>query len=335
LSGATSTVSRARLRSRLGDPRSLPAPPCPGLRGAHSGALAGQLQVALDARGLIERAKGALMERERLDEQEAFAHLRRAARPSGRKLSDVAREVSARQRLPRGGQATPTQTEQPNRELDILNQTPEVESAVDYRSCSPCHPIMCRMRLDHPDDHPDDRSVSVWSRLDRRGSQREQARSVWSLLDRRRASGSYSEGRRFESDLGLQNRSSEALSGVADGAAARVGHSFGFGSRVAGAPDALRWSRCAARFPAGLSLGPESGWVYGQAPSRVRLGGVASGVTRKRHSTLGRAEFLVDDLQRSFHRVGTEATDAVVEWMVEELQEEQHRHDHRDHGPHE
>jgi hypothetical protein len=93
--------------------------------------------------------------------------------------------------------------------------------------------------------------------------------------------------------------------------------------------------RCAARFPAGLSLGPESGWVYGQAPSRVRLRGVASGVTRKRHSTLGRAEFLVDDLQRSFHRVGTEATDAVVKWMVEELQEEQHRHDHRDHGPHE
>jgi hypothetical protein len=28
--------------------------------------------------------------------------------------------------------------------------------------------------------------------------------------------------------------------------------------------------RCAARLPTGLSLGPESGWVYGQAPSRVR-----------------------------------------------------------------
>ena len=42
------------------------------------GALADQLQVALGSRVLIERAKGALMERERLDEQEAFTHLRRA-----------------------------------------------------------------------------------------------------------------------------------------------------------------------------------------------------------------------------------------------------------------
>jgi hypothetical protein len=36
-------------------------------------------------------------------------------------------------------------------------------------------------------DHPDDPSVSVWSRLDRRPIQREQARSVWSRPDRRRA----------------------------------------------------------------------------------------------------------------------------------------------------
>ena len=40
------------------------------------GALAQQLQTAPDSRGLIERAKGALMECERLDEQEAFARLR-------------------------------------------------------------------------------------------------------------------------------------------------------------------------------------------------------------------------------------------------------------------
>lgn len=45
------------------------------------GALAEQLQVALDSRLLIERAKGALMERERLDDQEALTHLRGAARP--------------------------------------------------------------------------------------------------------------------------------------------------------------------------------------------------------------------------------------------------------------
>ena len=42
------------------------------------GALAEQLLVALESRSLIERAKGALMERECLDEQEAFTHLRRA-----------------------------------------------------------------------------------------------------------------------------------------------------------------------------------------------------------------------------------------------------------------
>jgi GAF domain-containing protein len=65
------------------------------------GALADQLQTALDSRGLIERAKGALMERERLDDQEAFTHLRRAARSSGRKLSDVASEVAAGKALPK------------------------------------------------------------------------------------------------------------------------------------------------------------------------------------------------------------------------------------------
>jgi ANTAR domain len=35
------------------------------------------------------------MERERLDAQEAFTHLRRAARSSGRKPSEVAGEVAA------------------------------------------------------------------------------------------------------------------------------------------------------------------------------------------------------------------------------------------------
>jgi hypothetical protein len=48
-----------------------------------------------------------------------------------------------------------------------------------------------RIRLDHPDDHPDDPSGSIGSRLDRRGTQREQARSVWSRPVRRRGSGSY------------------------------------------------------------------------------------------------------------------------------------------------
>jgi ANTAR domain len=61
-----------------------------------------QLQTALDSRAVIERGKGALMERERLDEQEAFTHLRRPARSSGRKLTEVAREVAAGLPLPRG-----------------------------------------------------------------------------------------------------------------------------------------------------------------------------------------------------------------------------------------
>ena len=51
---------------------------------------------------MIERAKGVLMERERLDDQEAFTHLRRAARSSGRKLSEVAGEVAAGLPLPKG-----------------------------------------------------------------------------------------------------------------------------------------------------------------------------------------------------------------------------------------
>jgi AmiR/NasT family two-component response regulator len=85
-----------------------------GAQAELSGALADQLQTALDSRGLIERAKGALMERERLDEQEAFTHLRRAARSSGRKLSAVAGEVAAGLPLPRSrSRPTPTQTEQP------------------------------------------------------------------------------------------------------------------------------------------------------------------------------------------------------------------------------
>jgi hypothetical protein len=78
-----------------------------GAKAELSGALADQLQTALDSRGLIERAKGALMERERLDEQEAFTHLRRAARSSGRKLSTVAAEVAAGLPLPRAGPRPP------------------------------------------------------------------------------------------------------------------------------------------------------------------------------------------------------------------------------------
>jgi AmiR/NasT family two-component response regulator len=66
------------------------------------GALAEQLQTALDSLGADRAGQWRLMERERLNEQEAFTHLRRAARSSGRKLSEVAAEIAAGQALPKG-----------------------------------------------------------------------------------------------------------------------------------------------------------------------------------------------------------------------------------------
>jgi AmiR/NasT family two-component response regulator len=49
--------------------------------------------IALESRVLVEQAKGVLMERHGLDDQAAFTRLRRQARSSARKLTDVAREV--------------------------------------------------------------------------------------------------------------------------------------------------------------------------------------------------------------------------------------------------
>src|ERR671932_337945 len=53
------------------------------------------LAEALAARKVIERAKGLLMEREGLAEQEAFARLRKASQVSGRPLRVVADAVVA------------------------------------------------------------------------------------------------------------------------------------------------------------------------------------------------------------------------------------------------
>jgi AmiR/NasT family two-component response regulator len=50
---------------------------------------------ALAARKVIERAKGLLMEKEKLPEQEAFARLRRASQASGRPLKVIAEAVVA------------------------------------------------------------------------------------------------------------------------------------------------------------------------------------------------------------------------------------------------
>ncbi len=64
------------------------------------GRLADQLQAALEHRWLIEQAKGVVMGREHLDAQAAFERLRGAARSSTRRLADVAKDVTAGQRLP-------------------------------------------------------------------------------------------------------------------------------------------------------------------------------------------------------------------------------------------
>jgi hypothetical protein len=64
---------------------------------------------------------------------------------------------------------------------------------------------------DHPFDHPDDPTRSVWIHLDRRGIQREQARSDWSRPVRRRAPGYGSGGWGFESLAARQTPSSEPI----------------------------------------------------------------------------------------------------------------------------
>jgi len=56
---------------------------------------AGSLRDALEARKLIERAKGLLMEKDGLTEAEAFARLRGASQQTGRPLREVAEAILA------------------------------------------------------------------------------------------------------------------------------------------------------------------------------------------------------------------------------------------------
>jgi response regulator NasT len=56
---------------------------------------AGSLRDAREARKLIERAKGLLMEKDGLSEAEAFARLRGASQQTGRPLREVAQAVCA------------------------------------------------------------------------------------------------------------------------------------------------------------------------------------------------------------------------------------------------
>ena len=61
-----------------------------------------QLEGAIDRRAIIERAKGILMERHGITEQEAFDKLRAAARAGNRRVVDLARAViDTRSLLPR------------------------------------------------------------------------------------------------------------------------------------------------------------------------------------------------------------------------------------------
>jgi GAF domain-containing protein len=57
------------------------------------GELADQLQKALDARVVLEQAKGALMAHEGLSDVEAFERIRRQARATRRRIADVATET--------------------------------------------------------------------------------------------------------------------------------------------------------------------------------------------------------------------------------------------------
>ncbi|HEV3462814.1 MAG TPA: GAF and ANTAR domain-containing protein [Actinomycetota bacterium] len=63
------------------------------MEAAERGKLAGELQVALDSRVVIEQAKGVLVGRHGLTTRQAFDRLRRQARDQRRPLSQVARDV--------------------------------------------------------------------------------------------------------------------------------------------------------------------------------------------------------------------------------------------------
>jgi GAF domain-containing protein len=67
-----------------------------------SGRLAEQLKVALEARNQLQETKVALMDRERLDDQQALIDLRRAARSSRRRQPETADGTVVRLPLPAG-----------------------------------------------------------------------------------------------------------------------------------------------------------------------------------------------------------------------------------------
>jgi len=70
------------------------------MQGEERGELADQLQRALDARVLIEQAKGAMVARDGVSPGEAFERMRRQARTERRRVIEVAREILITARRP-------------------------------------------------------------------------------------------------------------------------------------------------------------------------------------------------------------------------------------------
>jgi GAF domain-containing protein len=108
-----------------------------------SGRLAEQLQAALNARSLIEQAKDTLVERERLDDRQAFIELRRAARSSGSRPIDQDGEAIAGLALPHGraepaGAATDRVPQQDIGAMDaqvaaFLEQEPGADGGIGHK----------------------------------------------------------------------------------------------------------------------------------------------------------------------------------------------------------
>jgi two-component system, response regulator PdtaR len=67
-----------------------------------------QMNEALEARKLIERAKGLFMRQTGLDEEAAYLKLQRTARNENRKLVDVARAIIMAEQLRREGSQSPS-----------------------------------------------------------------------------------------------------------------------------------------------------------------------------------------------------------------------------------
>ena len=64
------------------------------------GELAAQLQRALDARVVIEQAKGAMVARDGISPGQAFERMRRQARAERRRVVEIAREIMITARRP-------------------------------------------------------------------------------------------------------------------------------------------------------------------------------------------------------------------------------------------